>query len=164
MGMFDEIIVPKSHLKGLLTKKQEKLVKDNNYQTKSLETFLGEYKVYRQKLYVKQGEWKSGKDGEWIKDTYTGKINFYKSFHDKDKNSWWCEYEFTFKSGVLNKKELIKFEIQETAEEALEREKLWKEEGKKRDVFQRTVKYRFFSFLHKHLSRFSSWSLKKMTP
>ena len=31
MGMFDDIIVPKSYLKGLLTKEQEKLVKDNNY-------------------------------------------------------------------------------------------------------------------------------------
>ena len=28
MGMFDDIIVPKSYLKGLLTKEQEKLIKD----------------------------------------------------------------------------------------------------------------------------------------
>ena len=40
MGMFDDIIVPKSYLKDLLTKEQEKLIKDNNYQTKSLENFL----------------------------------------------------------------------------------------------------------------------------
>ena len=63
--MFDDIIVPKSYLKGLLTKEQEKLIKDNNYQTKSLENFLGQYKVYRQKLFIK-------KDKEWVKDTYTG--------------------------------------------------------------------------------------------
>ena len=55
MGMFDDIIVPKSYLKSLLTKDQEKLVKDNNYQTKSLENFLAEYKVHRQKLYIKEG-------------------------------------------------------------------------------------------------------------
>ena len=42
--MFDDITVPKSYLKGLLTKEQEKLIKDNNYQTKSLENFLGQYK------------------------------------------------------------------------------------------------------------------------
>jgi hypothetical protein len=56
MGMFDDIIVPKSYLKGLLTVEQEKLVKSNNYQTKSLESFLGQYKVYRQKLFVKENK------------------------------------------------------------------------------------------------------------
>ena len=49
MGMFDDIIVPKSYLKGLLTKEQEKLIKDNNYQTKCLENSLAQYKVYKQK-------------------------------------------------------------------------------------------------------------------
>ena len=97
MGMFDDIIVPKSYLKGLLTVEQEKLVKSNNYQTKSLENFLGQYKVYRQKLFVKENK-------EWIKDTRTAKINFYTSFYDKDKNMWWSEYEFTFNSGVLDRK------------------------------------------------------------
>ena len=67
MGMFDDIIVPKSYLKGLLTKEQEKLVKDNNYQTKSLENFLGQYKVYKQKLFVKENK-------EWVRDTRSGKL------------------------------------------------------------------------------------------
>ena len=117
--MFDDIIVPKSYLKGLLTKEQEKLIKDNNYQTKSLENFLGQYKVYRQKLFIK-------KDKEWVKDTHTGKINFYTSFCDKDENTWWSEYEFTFRNGIIDKKELIKFEIQETAEESEARDREWK--------------------------------------
>ena len=43
MGMFDDIIVPKSYLKGLLTKDQEKLIKNNDYQTNSLENFLSLY-------------------------------------------------------------------------------------------------------------------------
>ena len=125
MGMFDDIIVPKSYLKGLLTKEQEKLIKDNNYQTKSLENFLGQYKVYRQKLFVKENK-------EWVKDTRSGKINFYSSFYDKDENMWWSEYEFTFNSGALDRKKLIKFEMQETAEEAEEREKAWEEKAKER--------------------------------
>ena len=100
--MFDDIIVPKSYLKGLLTKEQEKLVKSSDYQTKSLENFLGQYKIYRQKLFVKENK-------EWVKDTRTAKINFYMSFYDKDKNMWWSEYEFTFNSGVLDRKKLIKF-------------------------------------------------------
>ena len=50
MGMFDHIIVPKSYLKGLLTKDQEKLLKATSrfggsvkgilFQTKSLENSL----------------------------------------------------------------------------------------------------------------------------
>ena len=159
--MFDDIIVPKSYLKGLLTKKQEKLIKDNDYQTKSLENFLGQYKVYRQKLYVKQGDWKNGKGGEWIKDTYTGKVNFYTSLYDKDKNMWWSEYEFTFNSGVLDRKKLIKFKMEETAEEAEKREKVWEAANAKRKVFQRTFKYRFFSALTKFLKKLLSWSEQK---
>ena len=154
MGMFDDIIVPKSYLRDLLTKEQEKLIKDNNYQTKSLENFLGQYKVYRQKLFVKEGK-------EWIKDTRSGKINFYTSFRDKDKNTWWREFEFTFVNGVVDKKELIKFEMEETAEEAEEREKDWEASNAKRKVFQRTFRYRFFSKLTRFLRKLLSWSEQK---
>jgi hypothetical protein len=161
MGMFDDIIVPKSYLKGLLTKKQEKLIKDNDYQTKSLENFLGQYKVYRQKLYVKQGDWKNGKGGEWIKDTYTGKVNFYTSLYDKDKNMWWSEYEFTFNSGVLDRKKLIKFEIQETAEEKEKLTKMWETEQEIFNFYRESsVKYRLFSFLEKVFLKATNWARK----
>ena len=152
--MFDDIIVPKSYLKGLLTKEQEKLIKDNNYQTKSLENFLGQYKVYRQKLFVKEGK-------EWIKDTRSGKINFYTSFSDKDENTWWREFEFTFVNGVVDKKELIKFEIEETAEQAKKREKDWEASSSKRKLFERTFRYRFFSKLTNLLRKLLSWSEQK---
>ena len=154
MGMFDDIIVPKSYLKDLLTKEQEKLVKSNNYQTKSLENFLGQYKVYKQKLFVKDNK-------EWIKDTRSEKINFYTSFYDKDKNMWWSEYEFTFKCGVLDRKKLIKFEMEETAEEAEEREKDWETANAKRKIFQRTFRYKFFFALSKVLRKLLSWSEQK---
>ena len=154
MGMFDDIIVPKSYLKGLLTKEQEKLIKDNNYQTKSLENFLGQYKVYRQKLFVKEGK-------EWVKDTRSGKIIFYTSFYDKDDNTWWSEFKFTFKSGVLDKKELIKFEMEETAEERKEREKEWEVKAAKMRVFERTFRYRFFARLTRVLRKLLSWSEQK---
>ena len=152
--MFDDIIVPKSYLKGLLTKEQEKLVKSSNYQTKSLENFLGQYKVYRQKLFVRENK-------EWVKDTRTAKINFYMSFYDKDKNMWWSEYEFTFNSGVLDRKKLIKFEMEETAEEAEEREKDWEVANSKRKIFQRTFRYKFFSKLTRLLRKLLSWSEQK---
>ena len=157
MGMFDDIIVPKSYLKGLLTKDQEKLIKDNFYQTKSLENFLGQYKVYRQKLFIK-------KDKEWVKETYSGKINFYTSFSDKDKNAWWSEYEFTFKSGVLDKKELIKFSMEETAEEAEARAKEWEKTTDQRKLFERTLRYRFYNKIYTFLFKLSQWAYQKTLP
>ena len=62
MGMFDDIIVPKSYLRGLLSKKEEKILKASKryggsvtgckFQTKDLENLLSTYKVYKQKLYM----------------------------------------------------------------------------------------------------------------
>ena len=160
MGMFDEIIVPKSYLKGLLSKDQEKLVVDNDYQTKSLENFLAQYKVYRQKLYIKKDGFKKG--GKWvILKNYTGKVNFYTSFHDKGENTWWSEFNFSFVNGVLDKKELVKFEMQETAEEAKERAKVWAKRHSEIDAFQRTFKYKFFEKVRVVLSRILEWVQKK---
>tara|TARA_R100001510_G_C7505784_1_gene107534 strand:+ start:44 stop:598 length:555 start_codon:yes stop_codon:yes gene_type:complete len=161
MGMYDDIIVPKSYLKGLLTKDQEKLIKDNSYQTKSLENFLGQYKIHSQKLYVKQGKLTNGKDGKWIKDPYDGNINFYTSFYDKNNNSWWVEFDFIFKDGTLDSKKIIKFDLQETAEEAEIREKDWKKESAKRKIFERTFRYKFFTALTEMLKTLLKWSKQK---
>ena len=157
MGMFYDIIVPKSYLKGLLTKDQEKFIKNNDYQTKSLENFLSQYKVYRQKLFIK-------KDKDWVKDTYTGKINFYTSFSDKDDNSWWSEFNFYFTDGVLDKKELIKFEMQETAEEAETRAKEWEKITDQRKLFEKTLRYRFYNKISNFLFKLSQWAYQKTLP
>ena len=160
MGMFDDITVPKSYLKSLLTKDQERLVVDNDYQTKSLENFLAQYKVHRQKLYIKKDGFKKG--GKWvILKNYTGKVNFYTSFHDKGENTWWSEFNFSFVNGVLDKKELVKFEMQETAEEAKERAKAWAKRHSEIDAFQKTLKYKFFEKLRAALSRILEWVQKK---
>ena len=156
MGMFDDIIVPKSYLKSLLTKDQERLVVDNDYQTKSFENFLAQYKVHRQKLYIKKDGFKKG--GKWtlVKD-YTGEVIFYTSFLDKDENAWWSEFNFSFVDGILDKKELVKFEIHETAEEAKEREKIWKKRHAEIDAFQKTFKYKFFDKIRIFLSQVLEW-------
>ena len=159
MGMFDDITVPKSYLRGLLTKDQEKLIVDNDYQTKSLENFLAQYKVHRQKLYIREGLKKGGK---WvILKNYTGEVNFYTSFQDKDENAWWAEFNFSFVNGVLDKKELVKFEMQETAEEAKERAKAWTKRHAEIDAFQKTLKYKFFEKARAVLSRILEWVQKK---
>ena len=187
--MFDEIIVPKSYLKGLLTKDQEKLLKVFNryggsvrgieFQTKCLENALLHYKIYKQTLFKNDGSlWNCEppdteqrnkstskkypyEKGRWSKVTHDGTVNFYMSLCDKDKNVWWIEFEFTFIGGVIDKKELIKFEIQETAEEAKEREEIWKKRHAEMDAFQKTLKYKFFEKLRAALSRILEWVQKQ---
>ena len=104
MGMFDDIIVPKSYLKGLLTKQQEKLIKDNNYQTKSLENCLHQYKIHRQKLFIKE-------EKKWTEVAHTGTVDFYNSIKDKKGDLYWVDFRFLFEDGVVDKKELVKYII-----------------------------------------------------
>ncbi len=60
--MFDEIIVPKSYLRGILDKKDESLFDTNHkFQTKDLENTLSLYKIYRKQLYKSDGKKKSVK-------------------------------------------------------------------------------------------------------
>ena len=191
--MFDDIIVPKSYLKGLLTKDQEKLLKTSSryggsvrgvqFQTKCLENALGQYKVYKQKLFVNDKSlWnceppnteKRTKDtpkkypyekGRWDKVGHNGGVNFYTSFDDEDENVWWVEFKFIFVNGVIDKKELIKFEMQETAEEAKERAKAWTKRQAEIDVFQRTFRYKFFEKVRTVLCRVLDWVQKQtVTP
>ena len=51
--------------------------------------------------------------------------------------------------------------MEETAEEAEEREKDWEVANAKRKIFQRTFRYRFFSALSKVLRKLLSWSEQK---
>ena len=171
MGMFDEIEVPKSYLKGLLTKDQEKLLSGNNYQTKSFENFLSQYKIYRQRLYFRTFHLSShsAKDAEcskkekWVRTSHSGKVNFYNSMTDQDGNEWWAEFDFLFKDGVLDKKEVVKFEMIETAEEAKRKAERFLQISKERDAIRATFKYKFFNCLNRFFYKFYSWSQKKIT-
>ena len=133
---------------------------DNYFQTKSYENLLVQYKVHRQKLYIKKDGLKKGSKWTFVKH-YTGKVIFYTSFHDKGENTWWSEFNFSFVNGVLDKKELVKFEMQETAEEAKERAKAWTKRHAEIDAFQKTFKYRFFEKVRAVLSRILEWVQKK---
>ena len=144
-----------------------------------MENILSKYKIYKQTLFTndkalwnceppdteQRNENTSKKypyeKGRWNKVSHNGTVNFYTSLHDKDENMWWVEFEFTFVDGVVDKKELIKFEMEETAEEAEEREKDWEIASSKRKIFQRTFRYRFFSKLTNLLRKLLSWSEQK---
>ena len=57
---------------GMIQKNEERIGSE-------LENFLAQYKVHRQKLYIKKDGLKKG--GKWvILKNYTGKVNFYTSF------------------------------------------------------------------------------------
>ena len=161
MGMFDEIKVPKSYLKGLLTKDQEKLLSGNNYQTKSFENFLAQYKIYRQRLYLKDAE--CSKEEKWVRTSHSGKVIFYDSMADQDGNEWWVEFDFLFKDGVLDKKEVVKFEMIETAEEAKRKAERFQQTSKEQDAIRATFKHKFFNCLNRFFYKLYSWSQKKIT-
>ena len=114
MGMFDTIIVPKSYLKGLLTKEQESLLKTKKrfggsvrgieFQTKCLENALSTYKIYRQKLFINdQSLWNCEppnteqrtedtpkkypyEKGRWSQVGHDESVAFYTSIKDKNEN------------------------------------------------------------------------------
>ena len=83
MGMFDEILVPKSYLKGLLKKEDEKLFKKNHlFQTKDLENVMDLYKVHRQRLYKLENsrllnKSENGSNEKWKLIKQDLDINFY---------------------------------------------------------------------------------------
>ena len=60
-----------------------------------------------------------------------------------------------------DRKELVEFEIQETAEEAEERAKVWTKRRAEIDAFQKTFKYKFFDKIRMFLSRILEWVQKK---
>ena len=163
MGMFDDIIVPKSYLRGLLEKKQEKLLKGNHsFQTKSLDNSLSQYKVYAQHLYkLERSVDMGGGIKKWTKIDHTGVIVFYDSVKDKKENEWWFEFQFTFDKGRLDKKELISCKLETTKAEKDSIDKMWDTEQKIFDKYRKCFRYRFFLKLERVLQKLTNWARKK---
>ena len=106
--MFDEIIVPKSYLRGILDKKDENLFDTHHkFQTKDLENDLSLYKLYRKQLYKAHDRSKT-KTTTWDKMAapYVDTINFCDHLHDKDGSEYWFRFEFGFVNGKLDSKKL----------------------------------------------------------
>ena len=137
--MFDDIKVPTAYLRGILDKKVEKLFnKDTLFQTKSLENALFTYKVHRKQLYKYIGEKK------WIKDTFTGAIDFYTNVKDETETEHWYEFRFLFKSGKLDAKEFVNTEVIHTKEEKEATERMWDMEQEIFDEYRKRLSYRFW--------------------
>ena len=180
MGMFDDIIVPKSYLKGLLSKKEEKILKTGcRFQTKDLGNVLSTYKVYKQKLYIndrtlwnceppdteQRNESTSKKypyeKGRWQETGYTGVVVFYNTFKDEKLNEWWFEFEFTFNNGRLDKKDLVSCKLETTKAKKDSVDKMWDTEQEIFDEYRKNFKYRFFSWLERRFQKMTNWARKK---
>ena len=190
MGMFDDIIVPKSYLKGLLSKKEEKILKTSKryggsvtgcrFQTKDLGNVLSTYKVYKQKLYIndktlwnceppdteQRNESTSKKypyeKGRWQETCYTGAVVFYNTFKDKKLNEWWFEFEFTFNNGRLDKKDLVSCKLETTKAKKDSVDKMWDTEQEIFDAYREySLKYRLFSRMENCFRRMTNWARNK---
>ena len=165
MGMFDNIIVPKSYLRGLLDKKQEKLLKGNHtFQTKNLDNTLSRYKVYAQRLYKLERSVDMGGGVEtWRKLDNTVVVVFYDTIKDKKENEWWFEFEFTFKKGKLDKKKAISCKILLKKEEKDRIDKMWDTEQEIFNEYRKCFKYRFFAGVERTFLKLTNWARKQHT-
>jgi len=139
-----------------LTRKQERVIEGNSYQTKCLDNTLFQYKIYKQKLFLKSGLLK-GKT-KWVRHEYTGDIIFYNSFEDKDGNSYWVEFKFFFINGVLDAKELVKFTLESTLKERQEAKEKLQKRLKKVKVFESSFKFKIFKGLENLFLELCSWA------
>ena len=169
--MFDEIIVPKSYLRNLLTKENEKLLLKNHvFQTKSFANFLDLYKVYRQQLFKcdreglqSEGEKKDSKLADkWNKVNKDIAIIFYDQVTDDENNEHWFEFEFTFNKGKLDKKKLLSVRIETTAKERDDINKMWDTE---QDIFNEyrdnNFPYKLYTWLEKRFQKMTNWARNK---
>ena len=147
--MFDEIIIPKSYLRGILDKKDEKLFDTyHKFQTKDFEEIIGGnldlYKLYRGYLNKRVPSLKGPKHDKWEKTSVTKGIKFYTTFTTKDGAECWFEFEFTFVNGKLDSKKLTdKVVSSKESQEAIK--VMWDIEQEIFDEHRKKWSYRFWT-------------------
>jgi hypothetical protein len=171
MGMFDEIIVPRSYLRNLLNKEDEKLFKkDHVFQTKDLDNVMDLYKIHRRQLYrlnrseiaLKEGVQHTSLGDQWDKVRDNIDINFHDLLKDRKGDEYSVEFEFTFKNGKVDKKELVFLNLEKTKAERELIDEMWDIEQEIFNDFRSTsLKYRFFSWLEGRFNKMTNWARRK---
>ena len=164
MGMFDEIIVPKSYLRNLLRKKDEKLLKTKHvFQTKDLGNVLDLYKIHRQQLYKRERPMDNGGSAdEWTKVINVADICFWDTVRDENGDEHWIEFKFVFKKGKVDSKKLVDLSPGTTRKERESIDKMWDTEQKILDAYRTTsIKYKFYRWLEDRFQRITNWARKK---
>ena len=160
MGMYDDIEISKSYTRNLLTKKQEKILnlcKSNDYQTKSLDNALLKFSFYRSKLYKSEWDDKNKKFTKRKPVKFTGVVNAYKVIKKDDKD-YWVELDFTVKDGVLDAKELVKFEILDKKDDTE-----FNIKNALIEEFEKKLKIRFYNWLRRKLLALGNILIDKTT-
>jgi len=165
MGMFDEIVVPKSYLRNLINKEEEMLFrKDHVFQTKDLENVMDLYKVFGQQLYKldRSVSFLGDENEKWNKVNDNVSINFYDNVTDKKGDQYWMEFEFAFLNGKIDKKDLISLKLSATKEEINDIDNMWDTEQEILDKYRlNSFSYRFFSWLQARFQKITNWARKK---
>jgi len=164
MGMFDEILVPKSYLRGLLKKRDERFFsKDHLFQTKDLDNVMDLYKIHRQRLYkLDQSTKDAEEEKKWniVKDNI--EINFYDIVKSKNGDEHSVEFEFGFKNGRVDQKKLVSLALSKTKKEIDSVAKMWDAEQEILDAYRKSsLKYKIFLFLEERFRKATNWSRKK---
>jgi hypothetical protein len=159
--MFDEILVPKSYLRGLLKKRDERFFnKDHLFQTKDLDNVMDLYKIHRQRLYkLDRSVQHIGEDEKWniVKDSI--EINFHDIVKSKNGDEHSVEFEFSFKNGRVDQKKLVSLALSKTKKEIDSVAKMWDTEQEILNAYRNSsLKYRFFSFLQACLQKLTNWA------
>ena len=165
MGLFDEIMVPKSYLRDLISKENEKLFrKEHVFQTKDLDNLMDLYKVLGQQLYKLDRDvlYLGDENEKWNKVNDNVNIKFYDNVKDDGGNEYWAEFEFSFEKGKVDKKELISCELRATKEEIEAVEDMWDTEQEILNKYRlNSFSYRFFSWLEARFNKITNWARKK---
>lgn len=143
---------------------------EHQFQTKDLVNALIEYKIDKEGvLHLKKIEYEKReltdeeqkeKDGggfwhpmwslepiseEWVKEDFTGYINFYDFIHNLDaEHDAWVEYEVHIKDGKVEGGVQLKEFKEESNKERIASSKRIKAEMKARKEYQQKLRYRFF--------------------
>jgi hypothetical protein len=159
MGMFDEIIIPRSYLKGILNRECESLFDTNHkFQTKDFEKLSGGsldiYKLYRNQLSQRIGK------NSWKKVNLTQEVNFYTSFTSKSGDDCWFEFKFKFINGKVDSKELID-KIITNKESKEEIDRMWDIEQDVFEEYRQKWSYKFWTRVERLCQKLSVLARKR---
>ena len=158
-------MVPKSYLRDLISKENEKLFrKEHVFQTKDLDNLMDLYKVLGQQLYKLDRDvlYLGDENEKWNKVNDNVNIKFYDNVKDDGGNEYWAEFEFSFEKGKVDKKELISCELRATKEEIEAVEDMWDTEQEILNKYRlNSFSYRFFSWLEARFNKITNWARKK---
>jgi len=148
MGMFDDIRVPLSNFKNIVSDKQFAILryaskKDFFFQTKCLDAACSTYKINRKKLYKQNG---NKLEFQPISDT----IAIYNSIKYSDGGRYWFEFNVRIIDGIVEDVRIHNFE-NETEQQIKDKE----DEFEKLSKIKNTLRYKIFTFLGNLLYKMS---------